>query len=237
MTMDCLQFRRAAGGDPQHLEPDARAHAADCPQCASYLRDMLELDARVLAALRVPASGSAGGGAGESARGRGLGAVPGLDRRRWLAMAASIVAGVLIGTLLWVSQPRQSLAHDLVEHIGHEPQALVTTGPADRDVLARVLVRGGIRLRPDGELVSYASSCPFRGRTVPHLVVQTDAGPVTVMVLRNETTDAPVSFDEQGYTGRIMPAGPGSIAVIGAAGADLEQVVARVLDAVEWLDD
>jgi len=236
MTMDCLQFRRAVGADPQHLEPEARAHAAECPQCAGYLRDMLELDTRVLAALRVPVSGPAGG-AGETARQRGLAGVPGFDRRRLLALAASIVAGVLIGTLLWVGQPRESLAQDLVEHLGHEPQALVATGPADRDVVARVLERGGIRLRPDGELVSYANSCPFRGHVVPHLVVQTDAGPVTVMVLRNEKTDAPVSFDEQGYAGRIVPAGPGSIAVIGAAGADLEQVAARVLDAVEWLND
>jgi len=235
--MDCLQFRRAAGADPQHLEPEARAHAADCPQCAGYLRDMLELDARVLAALRVPAPGPAGSGGAETGHRRGLRAVPGLDRRRWLAMAASIVAGVLIGTLLWVSQPRESLAHDLVEHIGHEPQALATTSPADDAVLAGVLERGGIRLRPGAELVSYASSCPFRGHTVPHLVVQTDAGPVTVMVLRNERTDGPVSFDEQGYSGRIVPAGPGSLAVIGTAGADLEQITRRVMAAVDWLED
>lgn len=236
--MDCLQFRRAAGADPQHLEPAALEHAADCPQCAGYLRDMLELDVRVLAALRVPAPAPAGGTAGESMRRRGLAAVPGLDRRRWLAMAASIVAGVLIGTLLWVGQPRSSLARDLVEHIGHEPQALVSTRqPADGVVLAGVLERGGIRLRPGAELVSYASSCPFRGHTVPHLVVQTDAGPVTVMVLRNEKTDGPVSFDEQGYSGRIVPAGPGSIAVIGAAGANLGQISARVMAAVEWLEN
>jgi hypothetical protein len=66
-------------------------------------------------------------------------------------------------------------------------------------------------------------------------VVQTDRGPVTVMVLRHERPAASVSFDEQGYSGRIVPAGPGSIAVIGAAGADLGQVTARVLAEVVWL--
>jgi hypothetical protein len=68
-------------------------------------------------------------------------------------------------------------------------------------------------------------------------VVQTGAGPVTVMVLRNETVEAPVSFDEQGYSGTIMPAGPGSIAVIGTAHANLDHVAERVLAAVEWTRD
>ena len=36
-------------------------------------------------------------------------------------------------------------------------------------------------------LVSYANSCVFRGHHVPHLVVQTEAGPVTVMVLVHES--------------------------------------------------
>lgn len=229
MTMQCLEFRRAAGADPQHLEPAARHHAAACPGCAEYLRQVLSLDEHISAALRIP-------GPGGRAERPALSSVPGLDRRRWFALAASIVAGVLVGTLLWVGGPRNSLAHDLIEHLAHEPQALAaTTRPEEGEVLARVLERGGIRLRPEAGLVSYASSCRFRGRTVPHLVVQTDGGPVTVMVLRNERPAAPVSFDEQGYTGRIVPAGPGSIAVIGTAAADLEQVTARVLAAVDWL--
>ena len=192
---------------------------------------MLALDERILAALRIPAPVGRADRPAQSS-------VPGLDRRRWIALAASIVAGVLVGTLLWVGGPRNSVAHDLIEHLDHEPEALaVTPRPVDGEVLAEVLERGGIRLRPAAGLVSYASSCRFRGRTVPHLVVQTDGGPVTVMVLRNEKTAAPVSFDEQGYTGRIVPAGPGSIAVIGTAAGDLEQVTARVLAAVEWLTE
>ena len=121
--------------------------------------------------------------------------MPGLDRRRWYALAASIVAGVLVGSLLWVGGPRNSLAQDVLAHMDHEPEAfVVTTTPADAAVLGRVLERGGIRLRPEVGTVSYANSCRFRGRTVPHLVVQTDGGPVTVMVLRNERPDAPVAL-------------------------------------------
>lgn len=230
--MECLEFRRAAGADPYHLDAAAVAHRDACPRCAAFLRQTLALDEKVLAALRVPVP-EAGARPVHPTK-----AVPQLvDRRRWLALAASIVGGVAIGSLLWVSNPRESLATELVEHMDHEPEALDSANPADPRRVERVLTRGGIRLRPEIGTVSYANTCPFRGRRVPHLVVQTEAGPVTVMVLGNEKVEAPVRFDEQGYSGTIMPAGPGSIAVMGAAHANLDHVAGQVLAAVEWTRD
>lgn len=230
--MECLEFRRAAGADPYHLDAEAVAHRDVCPRCAEFLRQTLALDEKVLAALRVPVPEV---GARPV---RPTGAVlPRVDRRRWLALAASIVGGVAIGSLLWVSSPRESLATALVEHMDHEPEALASANPADPSRVERVLERGGIRLKPGIGTVSYASTCPFRGRRVPHLVVQTEAGPVTVMVLGNEKVETPVRFDEQGYSGTIMPAGPGSIAVVGPAHANLDHVAAQVLAAVEWTRD
>jgi len=232
--MECLEFRRIVGADPQHPGAEALDHAAGCSRCTRFLRQTLVLDERIRAALAVPVPPSA------RIHGQSSTAtlVPGMDRRRWYALAASIVAGVLVGTLLWVSGPRDSLAQDLVAHLAHEPQALVVTGePANARTLGRVLERGGIRLRPEVGTVSYANSCLFRRHVVPHLVVQTDDGPVTVMVLRHEQPAGRVAFSEEGYSGTILPAGPGSIAVIGPTDVDLEQVTARVLAAVEWRQD
>jgi len=44
-----------------------------------------------------------------------------------------------------------------------------------------------------------------------------------------------MSFTGGGFSGRIEPAGPGSIAVVAAAGTDLERIAARVRAAVDWL--
>jgi hypothetical protein len=230
--MECLEFRRAAGADPCHLDAGAEAHRDGCPRCAEFLRQTLALDEKVLAALRIPVPEVGARPWRPSAAVRPL-----VDHRRWLALAASIVGGVAIGSLLWVSSPRESLATALVEHMDHEPEALGAETPADPARVERVLGRGGIRLKPGIGAVSYANTCPFRGRRVPHLVVQTDAGPVTVIVLGNEKVEAPVRFDEQGYSGTIMPAGPGSIAVVGTAHANLDQVAGQVLAAVEWTRD
>jgi hypothetical protein len=228
MTMDCMEFRRAAGADPRHLSVDAAAHGESCAKCAELLRSTLELDEKILAALRVPVP--------ERAPAR-VSRLPVIERRRFIALAASIVAGVLVGSLLWVSGPRASLADDLVRHMGHEPGAMTATAnAADPAKVAAVLARAGVALRPGIGVVSYASTCRFRGQQVPHLVVQTAAGPVTVMVLRNDPVARPVNFDEDGYAGTILPAGPGSVAVIGHAPVgDLDQVADQLRNAVEWI--
>jgi len=227
--MECLEFRRAAGADPYRLGVEAVAHRDTCVRCAEFLRQTLALDEKVLAALQVPVPEAGARPARQSG-----GALQGVGRRRWLALAASIVGGVAIGSLLWVSAPRESLARSVVEHMAHEPEAIAAGNLTDPARVERVLERGGIRLRPGIGAVSYANTCPFRGQRVPHLVVQTDAGPVTVMVLRDEKVAAPVRFDEQGYSGTIVPAGPGSLAVVGAANANLDGVAGQVLAALEW---
>ena len=159
-----------------------------------------------------------------------------LDRRRWASLAGSILAGVLVGTLLWHGGSRNSLEDDLLSHIEAEAEATVgSIGQVDADTVARVLERNGIRLGAEAGVVRYARNCRFRGRKVPHLVLQTEVGSVTLLVLRDEQVEVPASFTGRGLSGRIMPAGPGSIAVVGTAGTDFDQVAARTVSAVEWL--
>jgi len=157
-------------------------------------------------------------------------------RPRWASLAGSILAGVVVGTWLWSGGPGNSLGDDVLSHMDGEPEALAAAmGAVDPAAVARVLEQGGIRLGPEAGMVSHASSCRFRGHTVPHLVVQAEGGPVTVLVLRDEPVAGPSSIAGRGFSGRIVPAGPGSIAVVGAAGADLERIAAQVRAAVEWL--
>jgi hypothetical protein len=105
--------------------------------------------------------------------------------------------------------------------------------------LDAVLRGSKLRLRSGVGIVSYASGCSFRGHTVPHLVVQTPTGPVTVMVLVHETVRNPAQFDEQGYRGTIVPVpGHGSIAVLmqgpGATRGEVERIAAQVNDSIVW---
>jgi len=157
-------------------------------------------------------------------------------RPRWASLAGSILAGVVVGAWLWSGGSGNSLGDDVLSHLeGESKTVAAATGALDPAAVARVLERGGIRLRPEAAEVLYANSCRFRGRTVPHLVLQSEGGPVSVLVLRDETVADPVSIAGRGFSGRIEPAGPGSIAVVAAAGADPERITAQARAAVEWL--
>jgi len=233
--MNCLEFRRAAGADPEHLSPDAVAHRDGCPQCAQFLQNVRLMDATILKALQIPAGDRvAWTPAAPPPVGAAVQASLG-NRNRWYALAASIAGGVAIGALLWVSGSRDALARDAVAHLAHEPEAMVATQvPADAAQVTAVLAKDGIRLRSDPGLVTYVMSCAFRGHQVPHLVVQTSEGPVTVLVLREEKVSRARKFHEQGYAGTIEPSGPGSIAVIGGTDQQVREAAARIDSALEW---
>ena len=231
--IDCNEYRRRLTAEPQlAAEPDA--HRDSCADCAGFAKRLLAFESRLAAALRVdlPASGAPSN------------VVPLLPRKaagapqRWLAVAASVLVGVGLAAVLWLGSAESTLAADVVQHMAHEPTSWAQTDARVPDAeLAGVLKDAHVRLLPDMNRVSYAMSCSFRKHHVPHLVVQTDKGPVTVMVLAHEEVKKPQHFDEQGYRGMIVPMpGHGSVAVItrGTSMPDTERVVADLVGAIQW---
>jgi hypothetical protein len=225
--MNCLEFRRHAGAEPTASGAGIEAHRRECPACARYQDELRAMDALIGRALAV-----------DAARIRKADATVApasiVSRRpRWLALAASIVIGLSVGLALWISLPRPSLAREVIDHVLHEPEAMTATFPVAPETLAGVLDPGGTRLRPGSGDVTYARRCIFAWRVVPHLVVQTPQGPVTVLLLRHRNVSEPVRLAEQGYAGVVLPAPRGSIAIVGQQ-QDLDGIARQVFEAVDW---
>jgi hypothetical protein len=223
--MDHARYRMRIGADPRSSDPELREHRESCGECQLYTERLLRFESRLERALRVD--------------------VRAQTRRpaswRWMAMAASVLLGVVVAAGIWAVLPGASLAADVVAHMREEPQAWRRTDVAVPDAeLNDILRESNLRLGAAAGIVSYASSCAFRGHQVPHLVVQTPSGPVTVMVLVHESVSRLTQFDEQGYRGTIVPMpGHGSIAVLmqnpGAAQArDLQRIAAQVRASIVW---
>lgn len=223
----CLEFRRRVGAEPAASGPEIEAHRRECGPCARYQDELRSMDGLIKRALAItPPPGSRVASAAP--------APTGATRRRLFAIAASLVMGVAVGLVLLVGAPRASIAREVFGHVLHEPGAMDTTAPLAPGALAGVLDPEGVRLRPDIGDVTFAARCVFDGRVVPHLVVRTQAGPVTVLMLRHRTISKPMRIDEQGYEGIVLPAPRGSIAVVGQGVADLDAVAKKVFDAVKW---
>jgi hypothetical protein len=227
------QYRRAVLTNPFGTDPELEAHRASCEDCRAFTDGVLTFEHQLVRALKVSTPISARilpCGTRSTARPT--------KGARWLALAASVAIAFVVGAGIWLT-PRSSLAADVVAHMAEEPAAWKSQATLSAGDLAPVLKRANISLDPNAPSVSYANSCEFRGQVVPHLVVQSPRGPVTVMVLTHEPASKARQFDEQGYRGTILPIPQhGSIAVLmrapGTTAAEVAAVAAQVRRAIVW---
>jgi hypothetical protein len=224
----CAEVRYSIGAEPQEVSAALAQHLAECVACRQFQAETLRLEVAIRAALDlVPAA---------APRTAPVAPLP-VKRRlqapqRW-ALAASVLLALAVGVFLWTGRPAPSLAADLVAHMAEEPESWGQTSAVPESVLAFVLRKSGVRLMP-GPSVVYAHSCLFRGQWVPHLVVQTSAGPVTVMVLPGERVAERQTFADGGYSGVIEPGAGGSIALLVRGDTNVDQIAAEVARAVVW---
>ena len=154
----------------------------------------------------------------------------------WFAVAATVVLGVSISLRIsGVFTTHESLADEVLAHLDHEPYALrVTDTPvSDARLLRAVPASLAVYERGDA-LVTYAQSCVINGKTVPHLVIQGQHGPVTILLMPEEAVAEVTPLDGANVRGLILPVGDGSIAIIGNREEELEPLRKQVVDSVTW---
>jgi len=138
---------------------------------------------------------------------------------------------------VWLLRPTDTLAREVVAHVQEEPESWLARQQVDAQSIESALSGAGVKLDLTSDRISYAQSCWFRDHYVPHLVVQTAQGPVTVMILRNQHVSARRTFHEEGMSGVIVPAPQGSIALLTRGGANIDAVTAQLQQDVRWLPD
>lgn len=209
--MNCQEARLHIGSQPHDMSAALAGHLQQCAACRGFRDEMTMLDGRIRRALELEP--------------RDLAAVParkGHAPRVW-AMAASLLVAVAAGMLVWTLRPADTLAAEIVAHVGGEPASWSQREPVPQSALDFVVRDAGIEIDASDGRVVYAHTCVFRGRTVPHLVVSTAQGPMTVLVLRHERVESPQRFSEDGYTGLLLPSAGGAIAVLARGDADVEK--------------
>jgi hypothetical protein len=213
--LNCEHARFLIGAEPRSSAPELAQHLQTCAACAQFREEMLALEANIERALQQPPQAAVQRGAG-----RRLRSAPRQQWRPW-ALAASVLFASVAVLALWLLRPTDTLAHDVVAHVQAEPESWLSQQVSAQEI-GHALNGAGVALDVTSDKITYAQSCWFRGHYVPHLVVQTAQGPATVLILRHEQVRGPRNFHEAGMNGVIVPAQPGSIAVLTHGGnADL----------------
>jgi hypothetical protein len=254
MTHD--EARELIGAVPGEASPELLEHLKTCPECQAYRDEMLAFDAKLRRALELdwqkiqrgtapampmpkPPTAPDGPGAGPTPatvtvlKAKEHQRVAKHTRPRLFAFAASVAAALVVGGVLLLSRPPESLAAEIVTHVEGEPNSWQKTEPLSAEKLDALLHKTGVNLGPGMLPVVYASSCWFRGHYVPHVVVTTKDGPVTVMILQHEKVNAAQHFNEDGFSGLLVPARTGSVAVLSRTPMNLEKPAAEVVHALQ----
>lgn len=225
--MTCDEARLLIGADPETVSPALEEHLRGCAACRALRADMLQLNAALRRALDEPPQLRVRRDV------RGASAPP---WRQW-ALAASVVLAIVAALGVWVLRPSDTLASEVVTHVQGEPQSWFATHNVSAGAIDHVLRNSGIGLDVSSEKIMYAESCWFRGHYVPHLVLQTEHGPATVLILRHEHVTSLDHFHESGMTGVIVPAGDGSIAVLERGGGRVDDLAGELRRQVHWLPE
>lgn len=239
--MKCKDYREAIAADPSESFDGGAHHSADCRACAEVRDGMRALDEDIASALAIevpelklpelpPIEAGDENVVNLPFRKKGRVTTP-----VWLGLAASVALAAVVGVRFLADDVGyDSLADEVLAHMDHEPYSRVVT---DDSVSGRQLgrvIRTKATLDDNIGLISYAKSCVINGREIPHLVIQGQNGPITLLLMPHEAIERTITLEGKNIYGVIVPVDNGSIAIIGQRAQDVGEIKEQVVDSVTW---
>jgi len=148
------------------------------------------------------------------------------------AIAASVLLAVVI--LIQVLPSMPALDDAVLTHINDELDHLQEQREVTDETLGRLIATFGGRFDESIGQVNYAGLCNIRKGPGMHLVVQAEQGPVSVLIMPNESLSQRQAINDERFHGLILPAAVGSVAVVGESDAAVSNVVTRLKYAISW---
>lgn len=234
--MNCTDYMEALTADPGF--DDESGHVNTCAECQAYKAGVLELDEKIAAAmeisvpeLRMPDLPDI-----ESENVVSLSSRRTMSKPAWFALAATILLAAVVGIrMIGLGTSYGTLQEQVLAHVDHDPSALLpsSTPVSDRQ-LDRAVPDDIAVMNHEAGLITYAKNCSINGKDVPHLVIQGERGPITILLMPHETVAEATTLDGVNIKGIILPVGNGSIAIIGDREEQLDHVKQNVLNSVMW---
>jgi len=224
--MKCLQFQSELNADPRHLSYLARKHAEECPDCARRLVKQLNLEASMVDSLQV--------------------AIPdGLDDRILLNTRFShkkyqtlyaVAATVLLSVVIALAMPFINTQAELdmaIEHVLAEPKHLIETKKVSAEQVNKLLARVGAHsetMLP----VSYAGTCDLPNGKGGHIVLNTNHGRVTLMLMPDGKSGVVEHKERNGVIAEMYAARNGNYSLIASSSAALKEAKSLLASRLQW---
>lgn len=232
--MDCLEFRRQLGSDPQARLEGMRVHRERCGGCAQAQSLALAFESRLAQALAVPVPH-------DLADRILLAQLTGVRQQRrrlrrrsgWVALAAAAVLALAVGLVQRQAVPTD-LADLVARHVnGHERSALALRTPVPPQEVADAFAARGVHLGWVPQGVSYVRDCAVGPWRSVHMVVPAGDVPVSVLYVLGGADRTRHEFQRDALLGRVVPVADGSLVMAATTRAPFDAIERRWRDAIE----
>lgn len=231
--MHCLAFRRAKLADPNRLSDQALAHVAYCSSCQAFARRIDANEKRLVRALAVPVPEGLADRIVLGATGRR----PGSPYRLW-ALAATVLLTTGIG-FAWLkrppAEPQYNSAASAIAHVKHEPESFTLIKDADPQRFATILTGFGADMRAPIGKVRYIKLCPVPEGTGWHIVLETEDGLMTLILIPGHRPRGKNLFEEKdGMSALARAAGNGYYVIVAESRAKVESTDRLLKQRINW---
>jgi hypothetical protein len=227
--MNCLEFRRLKLADPHNKNNLAATHAAQCGQCAEFSHQVDAMEDKIvqqLNSVQIP------NGLADKILLAGKLQKP--KRHGWMLVPAflAIICSVFIFYPYFL---QYRLTNIVLAHVIDEPDALTVNENISSEKLAQVLTARGIHLKGSLGKVRVIRNCPMPGGFGDHIVVETQYGLATLLVLPASLELAAASnATKDHFSVALLPTGQHNIGVVVDSSVNLEKTVQLVQQQLSW---
>lgn len=231
--MNDLEFRTSAFAEPGCQDPVFIDKSNETPENRQLVDELKQLDQRICAALDIPVPE----GLKERIRLQQTLEEHRRGQRRvrvWLSLAAGVLVMLTGLVFTHVSVHRQALPRELVDHVYSELPHLDDNFNYSTESANRVLKPFGMQLTAGIGHIRYLGKCDIDKKAGVHMVLQGEAGPVTVFMMPENRISRSVPVSDERFVGRIEPMQKGSVALIGEKGEPLDKLDRRLRNGLRW---
>ncbi|MDE1461983.1 DUF3379 family protein [Spartinivicinus poritis] len=249
--MNCLEFRRVVLEEPQQLSPALAEHKQQCKECLRYYTQLQEQEALLMEALAVPVPDDLAAKimlqcsfdqtSDQEVTETEPTIVPLKSKSKTFRQfigGFAVAASVMMGVVFWqahLNSEQQQLTEMFVQHMEHEAHSLVLEEPIPVGRVGFTLNNVGIKAMAELANVTYAANCVIEDKMVAHLVVKTDKGPVTVLLMPHKQFGDEFAEEAKQWQVALNNMKQGSVAFIGPKSLNMEPIQQQVMQSVDVL--
>lgn len=122
----------------------------------------------------------------------------------------------------------------IIKHAQEAPEIMTDYTSMEEEQLQALFAKVGATLHKPIDFMSFAGECDVEGQKGLHLVLQEEAGPVTIIVIPGQKMTAMQAFQNSGFEGQMIPVNGAVVAIVGHSYEQLARAQMHFFKAVDF---